>query len=144
MHKFGAMEPVKRTNTTATAVISDYDALKKHLEAHLKIYSPATSIITSNIKQIPGNRPTYLYRILVTIASLDKPCEFNIRKAIKGNSVSILSAVNSLQQEGYIKMIKKPRLIHQLNRIKLEKAYILTPKGKQVLCKIISPLFPKV
>jgi hypothetical protein len=125
--KIGIDTPLKHSEKVSPQILQAYRVLTKPL-----------SIIREYIPEVKGIKSSFCFKLMVIIACNERITEGCIRAILNGaKESSVRPANNRLISLGYIREVNKPRLIIPFQAYKIDKGYMITPKGKSALNKML-------
>jgi hypothetical protein len=107
------------------------------LNAHSRLEYVKIGIIKSYIEAPSYLKVRYLYKILLCIASLDRPSKARITDRMGISDKGVAKNVDYLYTYGYITKVKRSRLIIPFQKYKFDTGYKLSVKGRSAIYGII-------
>jgi hypothetical protein len=123
----GINTPSKEYTTNETLLLQAY-----------KLFTTPHRLIREYIPEKRGVRSTFCFKVLVIIACNERVTETGIRAILNGTKeTGVKSANERLCDLGLIRPVNKPRLIIPFQAYKIDKGYMITPKGKSALNRML-------
>lgn len=118
--------------------ITDDINLKRLLTDLKRFLCTPIELIYQAIPKRPGLRSTTSFKILTFIYCTPATTKQHISDMIDCNNEAVKRSVEYLLKLGYIRMMPSMRYVKPFNSYKQERTYLITPKGKTVLSKLLN------
>ena len=105
---------------------------------YLTVCSLTTKQIERFVPRIDGIRTKYTFHLLLVLYRLKRANKTNVVRLYNSGDRSVSFGIDQLHHMGYLKMVDTPRLIIPFGAYKIDKAYIVTAKGKKLINDVIS------
>jgi len=133
-------EPGELSDIVVTTYNSIDLAMKVTLDCYFEAHIVNNVILSRYIERSPVIGVRSCYKTMLALRALNKPTKRQVRVSIGINDLVLNKAVEHLLQIGYILPVERPRLIKPFGKYKVEKAYIISPKGEQALVNIVNAI----
>lgn len=134
----GQAQRVEYTEIEGITTPIDPDAkLNAIIHRHVSLLIIPIGKIKPYMPSSKGFRVKYLFSVLLSIAGLIRPTKSTLIYDLSYHTGSLIKAVDYLELHGMIKGVKKSRLIIPFGKYKIDKGYVITEKGKNVLRKVL-------
>lgn len=112
--------------------------LMRLTKAIKKYFGTPKELLYHYIPKTEGVRSTTAYNVLIFIHCTPATTNQHIADSVHCNNAAVKRSVIYLRRLGYIRLMPHQRYIKPFNTYKTEKTYIITPKGKTVLSKLLN------